>query len=172
MFLGALLLFFALAHVDQYESLILPLLSKDKPSDVASATKVREDEVLKVLVGFNDALKRAYSSLNPSGLFVFSMSDELRQNYLEELAFLKRDGRTMEVEVGAIKVKESRLLSPFMLKVRTVEPVAIRYVNIFDGTEIKSYPVVNYTVEYIFEIAPYGYKVVSVKTVQTEKNNG
>jgi len=172
MFIGAFLLFFALAFADEYEALIMPFLAKGPPSGMSLQLPVDNKQVLEVIKGFHAVLSTAYLTLEPSSLYTFPMDERLRKNYLDELSFLKRDGRVMEMVMGNLMIGEVKRLSPFVMKVKTVESVNVRYMKAADGAEIVSYPEAEYTMNYTLEMAPLGWKVIAVETLKVERREG
>ena len=172
MFLGAVMLFFALAFADQYDALIMPFLPKGPPPGVSSQLPVDNQQVSEVIEGFHSALSKAYLTLEPSSLYTFPMDERLRRSYLGELAFLKRDGRVMEMVVGDVMIEEAKRVSPFVMTVKTVESVNVRYLKVADGAEILSYPEAKYSMNYTLEMAPLGWKIIAVETMKVERREG
>ena len=67
LFFGAVLLFMILAHLDQYENLIVPLIAKPENPLAKPSDRVNND-VLRAIRDFNAFLANAYLASDPSSL--------------------------------------------------------------------------------------------------------
>ena len=172
MFLGALMLFFALAFLDEYENLITPFLSKGPPPGAESTMDIDVSVIAEVLMKFNSSISGAYLSADPSQLYASSMDEQLRRGYIEEIAFLKRSGRVMDMRVSNVEIKNIEKLSLFLLRVEAVEFVSIRYLKYADGAEIVSHPEAKHVTNYTMELALSGWKIVRAETIKVERREG
>lgn len=172
MFLGALMLFFALAFLDEYENLITPFLSKGPPPGAESTMDIDVGAIAEVLMKFNKSISGAYLSADPSQLYASSMDEQLRRGYIEEIAFLKRSGRVMDMRVSNVEIKDIKKLSMFLLKVESVESVNVRYLKVADGAEIVSYPEAEYTMNYMLEMDLSGWKIIRAETIKVKRREG
>lgn len=172
MFLGSLMLFFALAFLDEYENVIAPILSKGPPPGVESLMDIDASAIAEVIVLFNENISGAYLSADSSALYTSSMSEQLRRSYVEEITFLQRDGRIMDMGVSDFEIKKIKKLSMFLLNVETVELVNVRYLKAADGAEIVSYPEAEYTMNYTLEMGLSGWKIIRAETVKVKRREG
>ncbi len=123
------------------------------------------------IIEFNRKLSLAYLALNAAALTDAVMDDGLRQNYIEEINFLQKDGRALELTVQNIQIKKVSKLDKLMLSVDTLESVKVRYLKVADRTEIVASPVASYAMNYTLDKAASGWKIVGVETRKPGKGN-
>lgn len=143
--------------------------NKAPPPAVAPKGSAEEAALQRAIAEFNRNLSLAYLGPNPAALTATPMADGLRQNYLEEIGFLQRDGRVLELTVQDIRMEKVTRLTPLMLSVDTVESVKVRYLKVSDRTEIATSPVASYWMNYTLEKAASGWKIAGVETMHLEK---
>lgn len=163
MFLGALLLFMILAHIDQYENLILPLIAKPeglfaKPSDRAS------NEVLKIIHDFNTSLAAAYLKSDPSLLPSAGIDERLRSSITEEINYLIREGKVMDLRVKDIEIEKIERLSPNLIRATTRETVELRYLSLSKRDEEVAYQETQYNMAYTLMMAGSKWKITNYET--------
>lgn len=143
--------------------------------DHFSAAKPEEppdkEGISRAIAAFNRDLVQAYLDLDPAVLAAVQMDDDLRRNYIEEIAFLQKDGRALELTVGEISLTKVTSLPNAMLSVNTVESVRVRYLNAKDKTALVSYPEARYTMNYTLDRAESGWKIVQIATISVGKRD-
>lgn len=154
LFAAAAASFLLFAYIDEYENLIKPLFNQVESEK--SLTIYQEqigENVNRTIMDFSSSLSKAYLAGDPSLLAAGLIDDKLRTVIAEEITYLKREGRVMELSVKDLKIEEIRFISSRLIRVSTTETVGLRYLNIDDKKEIITYPDARqdmvYTVEYI-----------------------
>ena len=145
--------------------------NKAPPPAVAPKGSAEEAALQRAIAAFNRNLSLAYLGPNPAALTAYPMAEGLRQNYLEEIGFLQRDGRVLELTVQDIRMENVTRLTPSMLSVDTVESVKVRYLKASDRTEIVTSPVASYWMNYTLEKAASGWKIAGVETMHLGKHS-
>ena len=180
MVLGALGLLLALGFADPTSVRLMPSLKEHFTSLLlalgSADPKGAPDEkaIHHAIAEFNRNLSLAYLGPTLAPLMAYPMADGLRQNYLEEIDFLQRDGRVLELTVRDIrieKVTELTGLTDLILSVDTVESVKVRYLKASDRTEIVASPVASYWMNYTLEKAASGWKIAGVETMHLGKHS-
>ena len=123
------------------------------------------------IVEFNRKLSLAYLELNPAALRDALMDEGLRQNYIEEINFLQKDGRVLELTVQGIRIEKVSKLDKLMLSVDTLESVKVRYLNSTDRSQILAHPEAMYAMNYTLDNSASGWKIVAVETRELGKRN-
>lgn len=154
LFAAAAASFLLLAYIDEYENLIKPLFNRaesEKPLTIYQE-QIGEN-VNRTILDFSNSLSKAYLAGDPSLLAVGLLDDKLRAIIAEEITYLKREGRVMELSVKDLKIKDVRFISSRLIRVSTTETVGLRYLSIDDKRERITYPDARqemvYTVEYV-----------------------
>ena len=169
---GALGILVALGFADEDKYQLMPSFRSNLRVGVLPKGEADEEGLYRAISQFNRQLSLAYRSLDPAPLAALPMDDRLRSGYLDELAFLARRGRTMEMTVGNIKLEEVRRLPNELVAVTTTESVALRYLKAADRTEIESYPEAAYVMRYLLERSSPGWKVMRSETVEVRQAGG
>lgn len=166
---GALASLVALGLADDARYQLMPSFRSNLRVGVLPRNEAEEEGLQRAIAHFNQQVSLAYRSLDPAPLASLAMDAGLRSGYLDELAFLARRGRTMEMTVGSIRLREIRRLPSELVSVTTTESVALRYLRTADRTEIESYPEAAYVMHYVLERAGAGWKVVRSETVEVRR---
>lgn len=172
MVIGALALLLVLGFSDADKYLLMPSFFDNHRVGVLSKGEVDEKRIYRTISRFNRNLSSAYLVLDASPLRSSPMAEDLRRSHIDELAFLRKIGRAMELTVTDVRIEEVRRLPNDLLSVRTTESVALRYLSDRDGTEIVSYPQTGYVMNYLLEPSRSGWKVMRAETVKVEKHGG
>ena len=178
MVLGSLALLLALGFADPTNVRLMPSIKvhftsllrvlgfftdqKDAPNEEGISPAIAE---------FNRKLSLAYLELNPAALTDAVMDDGLRRNYIEEINFLQKDGRVLELTVQGIRIEKVSKLDKLMLSVDTLESVKVRYLNSTDRSQILAYPEAIYAMNYTLDNSASGWKIVAVETRELGKRN-
>lgn len=170
---GSLALGLALAFADPDNTRLMPSFSEHFQQVTGEVPKksLDEQEISRVIVDFNRDLARAYLELDAAVLASVPLDDRLRKDYVDEIAFLKKDERVLELTVRDIRVSGMSKLSDDMLSVNTTESVRIRYLNAKDKTEIVSYPEARSAMNYTLDKVASGWKIVQVATLNVGRRD-
>ena len=177
MVLGALGLLLALGFADPTSVRLMPSLKEHFTNLLlalgSADPKGAHDEkaIHHAIAEFNRNLSLAYLGPTPAPLMAYPMADGLRQNYLEEIGFLQRDGRVLELTVRDIRMEKVTRLTDLILSVDTVESVKVRYLKASDRTEIVTSPVASYWMNYTLEKAASGWRILGVETMHLGKHS-
>ena len=170
---GSLALGLVLAFADPDNTRLMPSFSEhfQQVTGEVSEKRLDEQEISRVIAAFNRDLARAYLELDATALASVPLDERLRKDYVEEVAFLKKDGRVLELTVRDIRVSGMAGLSNDMLSVTTVESVRVRYLNAKDKTEIVSYPEARSAMNYTLDKVASGWKIVQVATLNVGRRD-
>lgn len=172
MVIAALALLLGLGFADPSKSRLMPsFFSADPPPGVVPRGAIDEGAIVSTIAHFNRDLSSAYLALNPAALAAVPMDEKLRRDFVEELAFLRKGGRALDVTVRDIRISQVRRLENLMLSVDTVESVRIRYLNASDGVEVRAYPEARYAMNYTLEESGSRWKIVAVETMEVGKRD-
>lgn len=141
MIAASLLLFFVLAFMDEYETLILPLFKEEvKTSKVEGGSEFTEETISRFLRKFNKQLSDAYGASNPGKAWELPASPELQRSVHDELVY----NLTNKIKAGN---KVSKL---FILQIETLSPASARVI-VLETTEREgggsSEAIISYVVE-------------------------
>lgn len=164
MIAGALALLLGLGFADGERYRLMPTFSNNPRVGLLSSAEADEEGLRRTLSRFNGQLGLAYRTLDPSALASVPMDDGLRRSYVEELAFLRKDGRAMELSVADIGIEEVRRLPNELISVRTAESVSVRYLAAAGQAET-----FGYVMNYLLERSPAGWKVLRAETLKVEE---
>ncbi len=148
-------------------SLFLPAAAPD----VVPKGSADEAAMLRAIAEFNRQLSAAYLALDPAPLAAEPMADSLRQDYVTEIAILKRQGRALDQTVLDIRIEAATRLPDLTWSVDTVEAATVRYLNAADRTQISPSPASKYAMNYTLDRSSSGWKMVSVDTRRTGKRD-
>lgn len=172
---GSLVLLLALAFADPDNIRLMPSFSEHFQQVTAiGAVPVNSPDkagISHAIAAFNRDLARAYLQLDAAALAAVPLDDRLRQSYVQEIDFLQKNGRALELLVGNVSLIKVAMLSKDILSVSTVEPVRVRYLNAKNKTEIVSYPEERYAMRYTLERIESGWKIVQVETMSVSKRD-
>lgn len=172
MVVGALALLLALGFADEDKYLLMPSFLKNPRMGVLPKGEPSEEGIYSTISLFNRGLSSAYLALDPSALMHLPMDERLRRSYVEEIAFLRKGGRAMEMTVTDVRIEEVSRLPSDLVSVRTTESVVLRYLTPSDGTEVASYPKTGYVMNYLLEPSASGWKVLGTQTLKVGKPGG
>lgn len=164
---GSLALLIVLGHADPGSKRLMPaLFSNDEPVGALPKGSFDERAIHREIVEFNLDLSRAYLALDPAAIAARPMADDLKRRYAEEIAFLKSDGRALQMAVGDIRIKTVARLPSELWSVDTVESVKIGYLNAADGSQRTVPMTASYAMNYTLDKSGAGWKVVGVETMK------
>ena len=167
LFSGAIASFFFLSYVDEYEALILPFFVEKKnerpPVDVSNSGL--EKDLLKALVAFHQITYDAYMSADPSFLMRGQVDTLLSQKIAQEIKYLIKEGRIMDMRVSDIVIKKISPSSLGAILVDTSEIVEIDYYSNITGAKLRSYPPAKYDIRYSLNWRNNRWHVFSFETV-------
>lgn len=166
LFVVAVASFLILAHIDQYENLILPLIAKPEGLFARSSDRVNND-VLKEIREFNAFLASAYLASDPSSLTLLPIDERLRSSITEEINYLTREGKVMDLRVKDIEIEKIERLSPIspnLIRATTRETVRLRYLSLSKRNEEVAYQETRYNVVYTLMMAGSKWKITSYET--------
>lgn len=151
MFLGAVFSFLLLANIDEYENLILPLFAPTNSGETFNFAGQNNStqEIRDTVVGFNDSLSKAYLRSDPSLLLYGPASSRLVPIIAQEIEYLSREGKIMEMKVSDVNIVKVNAISPSTYQVNTKELVKINYLNKGDQSKVVTYPTTEYEMKYI-----------------------
>lgn len=173
MFFASVALFATLAHIDEYESLVTPFFpeeTKEKKTD--DIIEKGYMEVESIIRNFNAALSEIYLSSDPSRVRALPVDEKLKKVVADDIAFLNKNGKVMNVSVGEIKLEDIRRLSPFELRVRTREIVSLSYLNAKDGTVSMPRQDAEYKMVYTLGMKDGRWIVIRYETAGVESLSG
>lgn len=175
MVVAALLLLLGLGALDENKHLLMPSYTeytKNTPVlGVIPKGKADEPGMLGAIAQFNRALSLTYLSLDPAPLASYPLADDVRQSYIEELAFLKNDGRALELTANNVRIDRVERLSVDSYRVETLESVTAKYLSTTDRKEIGAYPATGYVMSYVVKKFPDGWKVMQADTAKVDKRD-
>lgn len=167
LFVGAAASFLVFSYIDEYESLIRPLLS-EKKNDRPFVT-VREgdikSEIKETLVAFHKVLANAYLASDPSMLMRPPVDQRLIPTIAQEIDYLTREGKFMDMRVSDISIHKIVSLAPTSVMAETEETVEISYYANSSRQKIISYPPVYYDIRYSFNWRNNRWYVISFETI-------
>ena len=173
LFAGAVASFFLFSYIDEYENLILPLLSEkkaDRPSFSVRAADI-ETDFEKTIGAFHEVLAEAYISSNPSVLMRSPVDEGLIPSIAQEIDYLAREGRVMDMKVRDISINKIVPLSSFSVRVNTREVVEISYYSDIDREKVVSFPLAEYDMRYSLGWRNNRWYVLSFETIGVRKEN-
>lgn len=169
---GSLAVLLGLGVADPGNSRLMPsFFSTDPPPGVVPRGAVDEQGIRRAIAQFNEALAAAYLDLDSSALAAAPIADALRRSYVEEIAFLVKDRRALEMTVRDIRIAEVRWLPERMLSVDTVETVKVRYLGAADRAQILAYPETRYAMNYTLEESAAGWRITGAQTMEAGKRD-
>lgn len=163
LFAGAVASFLILAHIDEYENLILPFIAKPEGPFAKSSNRMNSD-VLKIIREFNAFLASAYLASDPSLLATVPIDERLRSSIGDEINYLTREGKVMELKIKDIEIEKVEFISSNLIRAITRETVGLRYLGVFKGNEDVAYPETQYNVVYTLMMAGNKWKITSYET--------
>lgn len=163
LFAGAIASFLVLAHVDQYEDLILPFIAPSESSFGRPSEKVN-NEVLKIIRDFNIFLADAYLKADPSLLPFEAIDEGIRSSIAEEIIYLKREDKIMDLRSKDIKIEMIDVPSFNLIRATTKETVELRYLSLSKGSEEIRYPEAQYNMAYTLEKSDKNWKITHYET--------
>lgn len=162
LFAGALVSFFLLSYIDEYENLIQPFFSKPERPLAISQAGVKED-IKATIRDFNDNISDAFRLSDPSLLSKGQIDDKLRISIAEEIHYLLKEGKVMDMKVNDIKIGKITPISPRQVQVSTREVIGLRYLDT-KGSVSSVYQEAEYTMAYTLEKVKDAWKVVLFET--------
>lgn len=164
------MLFMVLAHLDQYENLIVPLIAKPEDPFAKPSDRINND-VLKVIRDFNAFLANAYLKADPSLLPFGGIDEKLRSSLAEEINYLTREGKVMDLKIKDIEIEKVEFISSALIHATTRETVGLRYLSIPKGDEEVAYLETQYKMAYTLTMAGNKWKITSyeIRSVKEPK---
>ena len=160
---ASLLLFFVFAYIDEYETLILPLLKDEaKPSTIEAGADFTDENLVEFLGSFNEQLSAAYSASNPGKAWELPATPQLQRAIHDELVYNLNNNIRVESRVSDLVILTMEALSPGSGKV-----VALETTDRGQDGSSKS------AVAYVVEKGEKGFLVTAMETVEGgEKERG
>lgn len=168
MFLASIFLFLILASIDDYKALILPFFMKEGNEKKALSIPKVDEEVAGFIRSFNTLLSQVYLSSDPARVGILPVNDSLKNDLAEEIDFLGRNNKVMDISVRDTKIEEVTRLSPLIFRVKAKETVSLSYLNLSDRSVVMPEKVAEYQTVYTLEMQKSGWIVVGVETVDVK----
>lgn len=130
MFLASVILFMFLAYIDEYENLLLPFFQKTEKVGSGKTPGGDDAEIKLFIQNFNSLLSQAYHSADPSRADILPADDSVKKGVADEIRFLIKNNKVMNVTVDDIKVDSIEMISPVAVRVGTRELVSLSYANL------------------------------------------
>ncbi len=122
MIVGAVLLFFAFAHIDEYDRLIAPLLEEEKQENPDASIKVySEEEIRAFLLSFNEALYSTYRSLDPAMAKSLPATDRVQRVVFDEVLYFMQNEGGPDLSLERLSVEKISRPSPGSYRVTVRE---------------------------------------------------
>lgn len=164
LFLSAVISFLFFSYIDEYETLVRQFL-KPKTSGFEGLLSDEElnSNVKKFLDGFNSALSEVYLAGDERKLSDLPVSEELRRAFKEDISFLKRRGKILEIIFDRVKVVKVNRMSFVVTRVEAREEarIAYRLTNAPDDT--LTYSKLKYGVAYTLIAGTEGLMVADIE---------
>lgn len=172
MFFASFALFLLLSSLDEYEVLVAPFIKKTVVQNNILVTPGMNKAVEGLILGFNTTLSQIYISSDPSGVRALPTSEQVKKAIAEDIEFLIRSGKIMDMKVKDIHVEKVERVSPLVVKVWTREVVSLSYLNIIDKATIMPKRIAEYGVVYNLELMSggltiVGFEVTGVKELES-----
>jgi hypothetical protein len=119
---GSLLLFFVFAYIDEYETLILPLLKEDAPSaKIEMSSDFAAENLVGFLKEFNAQLSSAYAASNPGKAWELPATAEVQRSIHDELVYNLTNNISIESKVADLLILRIDSISPTSNRVVVLE---------------------------------------------------
>lgn len=167
LFVGAAASFMLLSYVDEYENLLLPFFSAERRTANISTDEIKED----LLITINDFNKMLYSAYFLSDISVLSseqIGDGVRSAIAEDISYLTKEGKVMDLKIKSIEIKRVTALSARHIQVTTRGKAELRYLD-RSGKEEGMYQETEYPMAYTLEQVKGGWKVISFETTSVSE---
>ena len=168
MFLGALLLFFVLASMDDFDN-VSENIRESLSNDPMEGPPVDREFLIRFLTTHNENIGRLYLSLESFGLHALPMKMNLMSEYDRDFTFLKNRGRVMDVRIEEIELKAIRWTSPEDLEVVAEETAEVKYLDRIGGRTVEALPKSAYTMKYTLQRTERGWLVREVETMEVRE---
>lgn len=153
MFSGALLLFFLLSFIDEYENLFLG--KRDEKRVIADPY-----EIELTLKRYVKDISSAYLDPGQPPPSDIPISEELYKELADEVEFLRNDGRIQKLDIKDLWVQDVNQVAYDKVRVTTRELVSVNYFNISDMSEIRSIPPAMFDMSYVLEYRDKSWVVI------------
>ncbi|MBE9541767.1 MAG: hypothetical protein KAV87_33225 [Desulfobacteraceae bacterium] len=174
MVIASVVIFVLLASMDEYESVIAPLLTRETKELKKPMITIPEmdKEIVTFLNDFHSMLSQIYMSADSAKVNDLPADKKILRELVEEIDFLAANGKVMDISIGNIRVKKVDRLSSFIVRVKTMETVSLSYLNIADRTEIVPMQVAEHEMSYLLGGGSGGWMLISLETlgVDSKKN--
>lgn len=168
LFVGAVASFLILAHIDEYENLILPLIAKPEGPFAKPSEKINND-ILKIIRDFNTSLASAYLTSDPSLLAYGPIDESLRSSIAEEISYLTREGKVMDLKIKDIEIEKVEFISSTLIRATTGETVRLRYLSISKRDEEVAYKETQYNMAYTLVKTDNNWKITNYETISVKE---
>lgn len=177
MFIASAITFIVLASIDDYKTLILPFFIKSGTETKTVPLYKEEKDIKDFIESFNSLLSKAYLSSDPSSVNALPADDSLKRALVEDIKFLLKSNKIMDVSVNDVEIEEISRLSPFAIRVKAKELVSLSYLNLSDKTITMPRQAAEYRMVYTLEIREEGWTLVGSETMgvnmaENKKNYG
>lgn len=160
LFVGAAVSFLLLSYIDAYETFIVFF----SPSEKHLVEHPDHADLKLIIHRFNDFLAKAYLSADPSLVSKDIIDEKLIPHIAEEIFYLAREGKVMDLKIKDIEIKNVEALSPDLMRVSTREVVGVSYLSLSEGKEVISYPDAPFDMIYTLTRMNGNWKVTSYET--------
>lgn len=146
MVLASLAIFMLLSYIDEYENLVAPLFRKR-----VETKKAKVPDFMSFIKNFNVFLAEVYQAADPSRVNILPASDSIKRVIAEEVGFLLKSGKVMELNAEPLRIERVEKVSPDTMRVRTMEVVSVRYLSASDRSVAVPEKVAEYHMVYTIE---------------------
>lgn len=168
---GSLALLIALGHADPSNKRLMSSLFSNEAVGVLPKGSFDEEAIGRAIVQFNRDLSTAYLQLDAAALAANPMADALKRNYEQEIAFLKQDGRVLQMTVEEVQIRSVARLANERWSVDTVESVQIGYLNASDRSPRSAPAAARYAMNYTLDRSGSGWAIVGVETMKADRRD-
>lgn len=165
LFLIAVTSFLLFAYIDEYENLVLPLFNT--PTEDRTFAKFKNETVSDIkdaIYDFNENLTVAYIAADPSLLNIKLIDNQLRNIIAEDIRYLIKERRVMELRVREIDISEIKQTLNGLMQVRTREAISLRYLNLLDNGKEQIPSLEEHEVNYLLKRTGDVWRIYSVET--------
>ena len=168
LFLGAIVSFFFLSYIDEYESLIAPYLGGGSGYTSLFEPEIDEKGVETFLYSFNDSLREHYLASGPLNVTDLPASEEVKKAIYDEILFFRNRDRVMDLRLMELSILKVDKLSPFIFNVRAREKSEVRYGSTGKILTSATYTEKEYEIIYRLVAVAVGFEVAGIEVMPME----
>jgi len=172
MFGGAFLIFWLLAAFDDYTktAVIKHLFGFGPSNSDTNITSHEKQKALEFIKLFNHELSNSYKNLKYNNLMSYQIEKSLLDNYIEELNFLRKNDKNMNILIKEIYLLKAFKLNNSQIRLKTKEHISYQYTKLSTKSAVSDYKEEEFTMTYILEPQKDGFKLVSIETENVSNN--